>query len=87
MDSRKTKARKTNTLVQIPALWVWELTPNASKRERTTRTIVPPLSAYSHDKDSRTYIRAKERMEGGRKPLHQVILEIHGSSLRYSRSD
>lgn len=41
VDSRKTKARKTKILVQIPALWVYELTPNASNRERTTRTMVP----------------------------------------------
>jgi len=41
VDSRKTKARKTKILVQIPALWVCELTPKASNRERTTRTMVP----------------------------------------------
>jgi hypothetical protein len=41
VDSRKTKARNTKILVQTPALWVCELTPNASNRERTTRTMVP----------------------------------------------
>jgi hypothetical protein len=45
VDERKRRPKKTKTLVQIPAWWVWALTPNASKAERTTRTMVPGMSA------------------------------------------
>ena len=41
VDSRKMNAKKTKTLVQMPALWVCELTPKASNKEITTRTMVP----------------------------------------------
>jgi hypothetical protein len=75
VDSRKTNARNTKILVQTPALWVCELTPNASNRERTTRTIVPLLLAsYQNSGKERTYIRARVRMGDEQKPLHQVIL-------------
>jgi len=42
VDSRKKRARKTKTLVKIPALWVLALTPKASKAVRRTKTVVQP---------------------------------------------
>lgn len=40
--SRKNSARNTNIFVQMWAGWVSAFTPNASKRVRTTRTVVQP---------------------------------------------
>ena len=40
--SRKKSARKTKTLVQMPARSLKASTPNASKSERTTKTVVQP---------------------------------------------
>jgi len=40
--SKNNKAKKTKTLVQIPALCVVESTPNASNAVKNTKTVVHP---------------------------------------------
>lgn len=68
VDSRNTKARKTKILVQTPALWVCALTPNASNRDRITRTMVPVHQQGPYRNDQNAYTRGRGRREGGQRP-------------------
>jgi hypothetical protein len=68
VDSRKMKARKTNALVQRPALCLCASTPKASNALRTMRTTVPGESAVRASRQG-TYNRGRERTGGGQTPL------------------
>ena len=60
--SRKTKARKTKALVQMPAWWVCAFTPKASNKESTTKTMVPiAFSTLFCQKLESTYNRGTGR--------------------------
>jgi hypothetical protein len=41
--SRKTNARKTKSFVQMPALWVWALTPNENDGPLERVNLVLPI--------------------------------------------